>query len=343
MSGQTGARVVRPPRNDGFAAAANLGVAETRGDLVALLNEDALAGDGWLAAAAELLEDPTVGAVSPRVVLAGRFLEVLLNDEPSFASGDSRPLGRQLTTATLGGVDVLSGLTGTGVHPLEHGRTGERWRWTSGRVPFYVPLVESGDELDLLLNGEAVQPARVVDLLSSAGSYLRANGSVGGIGSQAPDDERLDIAEERFSLSAAALVTTRDVLAKVGGFAKRYVEGYEDTDWCWRGRLMGLRMFYEPAATVRLEAVTTGTLGVRRERHLAERNRLLTLVRNAPIDLAMAEMWRKRRGGGDDGVAELLPKVLPRALGERELLRRRWIMRPREIFERWAGVDVPVS
>jgi GT2 family glycosyltransferase len=210
---------VRPPRNDGFAAAANLGVAETRGDLVALLNEDALAGDGWLAAAAELLEDPTVGAVSPRVVLAGRFLEVLLNDEPSFASGDSRPLGRQLTTATLGGVDVLSGLTGTGVHPLEHGRTGERWRWTSGRVPFYVPLVESGDELDLLLNGEAVQPARVVDLLSSAGSYLRANGSVGGIGSQAPDDERLDVAEERFSLSAAALVTTRDVLAKVGGFA----------------------------------------------------------------------------------------------------------------------------
>jgi hypothetical protein len=105
---------------------------------------------------------------------------------------------------------------------------------------------------------------------------------------------------------------------------------------------MGLRMFYDPAATVRIEASTSGGLGVRRERHLAERNRILTLLRNAPIDLAIAETWRKRRSGSDDGVAELLSKVLPRALGEREFLRRHWTMRPREIFERWAGVDVPL-
>jgi len=57
----------------------------------------------------------------------------------------------------------------------------------------------------------------------------------------------------------------------------------------------------------------------------------------------MTEVWRKRRSGEDDGVAELLPKVVPRALGEREMLRRRWAMRPREVFERWAGVDVPLS
>jgi len=334
---------VRSRRNDGFAAAANRGVAATRGDVVALLNEDAVAGDGRVPAAAELLEDPTVGAVAPRVVLAGRFLEVVFDDESWFAGDSPRPLGRKLTTATVGGVDVLSRLAGAGIHGLELGPTGERWRWTAGRAPFYVPLVDTNDELDLLLNGEAVRPSRVVDLLCSAGSYLCADGSVGGIGSEAPDDERLDVAEERFSLSAAALVTRRDVLARVGGFVRRYVAQYEDTDWCWRARLMGLRMFYDPAATVRLEAGATNRPGARRERHLAERNRILTLLRNAPIELAMAETWRKRRGGGDDGVAELLPKVLPRALGERELLRRRWAMRPREIFERWAGVDVPLS
>jgi hypothetical protein len=107
---------------------------------------------------------------------------------------------------------------------------------------------------------------------------------------------------------------------------------------------MGLRMFYDPAATVRHEiGQTTVGLGLRRTRHLGERNRILTLLRNAPIEVAMKEAWRKRRAGDDDGVAELLTKAVPRALGERELLRRRWLMRPREIFERWAGVDVPVQ
>ncbi|MGO8875412.1 MAG: glycosyltransferase family 2 protein [Acidimicrobiales bacterium] len=338
---ELGARWVRAAGDAGVAAAANRGVAATQGDVVALLGENAVASDGWLAVASGLLEDPSIGAVSPRLVLAGRYLEVALGDEPPCADADSRTLGRRLTTATLGGVDVLSALVGAGVHPLETGPAGP-WRWTAGRLPFYAPLVDTHDDLELILNGEVVRPTRVVDLLSSAGSYLRADGYVGGIGSEGPDDGRLDVAEERFALSSSALVTRRDVWARVGGFAKRYRSLYEDTDWCWRGRLMGLRMFYDPAATVRLEAVALGGYAARRDRHLAERNRLLTLLRNAPIDLALAEALRKRRAGGDDGVAELLPKALPRALGERQLLRRGWAVRPREIFERWAGVDAPV-
>jgi hypothetical protein len=103
-------------------------------------------------------------------------------------------------------------------------------------------------------------------------------------------------------------------------------------------------MFYDPAATVRFDAPAQGGVGARREQHLAERNRILTLLRNAPLDIALAEAWHKRRSGhADDGVARLVTRLVPRALGERELLRRRWVLRPREIFERWAGVDVPAS
>lgn len=340
---RAGARFVRSRHNAGFASAANQGAAATRGSLVAFLDDDAVAGDGWLIASAALLEDPTIGAVAPRVVLAGRYLEVLLEDEPRFAGADARLVGRRLTEATLGGVDVLDRLAGPGVQPLEVGPTGGRWRWTARRARFYVPLVDTDDELDLCLNGEAVRPSRVVDLLSSAGSYLRDDGRVGDVGSENPNDERLDVAEERFSLSAAALVTRRDVLEKVGGFAARYVTLYEDADWCWRARLMGLRMFYDPATTIRREQhARGGGLGLRRARHLAERNRILTLVRNAPLDVAMREVWRKQRDAGDDGVAQVMTKMLPRALAERERWRRRWVMRPREVFERWAGVDVPL-
>jgi GT2 family glycosyltransferase len=331
------------PSDNGFASALNRGAEATRGDVVAFLNERAVAGDGWLAGAARLLEDPTIGAVSPRVVLAGRYLEIVLDDEPFLAGGDSRPLGRQLTTATIGGVDVIDRLRGAGIHPLEAGPTSDRRRWTAGRTPFYAPLVDTDDDIDVLLNDQPVRPSRVVDLLSSAGSYLRADGSVGGIGSEAPDGLRSMSPEERFSLGGVALVTRREVLERVGRFAGRYVSMYEDTDWCWRGRLMGLRMFYDPAATIRFEAPAPGGVGSRWEQHLAERNRLLTLLRNAPLDVALAEAWRKRRGDRDDGVAHLVPKLVPRALGERELLRRRWAVRPREIFERWAGVDVPAA
>jgi len=82
---------------------------------------------------------------------------------------------------------------------------------------------------------------------------------------------------------------------------------------------------------------------VRRRRHLAERNRILTLLRNAPLDVALREAWRKQRHAADDGVAEIVAKMVPRALAEREMSRRRWVMRPPEVFERWAGIDVPMN
>ena len=113
-------------------------------------------------------------------------------------------------------------------------------------------------ELTLRLNFEPVRASRVVDLLSSAGSYLREDGSVGDIGAATPNAERLDVTEERFALGVGALVTTVDVLGKIGDFEERYRTGYDDTDWLLEGRLMGLRMFYDPAATVRRAATGLG-------------------------------------------------------------------------------------
>lgn len=66
-SAARGARVVRSPVNLGFAGGVNLGLAEARGDVVVLLNNDALATPGWLAGLRGALDrEPGVGIAGPR-------------------------------------------------------------------------------------------------------------------------------------------------------------------------------------------------------------------------------------------------------------------------------------
>jgi GT2 family glycosyltransferase len=344
-----GAQVVRLRDNIGFPAGANAGAKHATGDILAFLNDDAQAGVGWLASATAALEDPTVAAVGPKLVLAGRFLEVCLDDEPWWAAGDHRSLGRQLSTVTLGDRDVLPYLVGPGIHDLESDPAAsdgqlKRWRWTTGRAPFYVPLPAGSDAVELCIDDETVRPRRVVDLLNSVGSYLRDDGYVGDIGADVADDEEFESWEERFAVTGAALVTTSDAWQKIGRFEPRYFAYYEDTDWCWRARLMGYRLLFDPTVTVRHErSATSGGVLSRRVRFLMERNRILTLLRDAPMGLAGRETWKKRTGGGDDGVADVIHRMLPRVLGERAILSRSWVLGPREVCERWAGVDVPAA
>lgn len=355
--GRRGVQVLRLAENEGFASGVNAGVATAHGDVVALLNDDAVACPSWLETSERALEDCDVAAVAPRILLASPFGEVALDDEEHFAPGDARALGRRLTSATIDGKDVLSALIGPGVHRLEQAPDGERWRWTAGRRCFYVPLPGKpdlgdqsqgglsqacGDALELVLNGEPVPVRRVVDLVNSAGSYLRADGYAGDCGAELPDDDRWRLPRECFAVSGTALVTTAAVLSRVGPFERSYFAYYEDTDWCWRARLQGYRIMYEPASTVRhVRGQTSGGTLAARTRFLAERNRILTLLRCAPLPLALREARRKWLGGGDDGVAGVLPRAFPAALAQRAQLRRRRALRSQEVYRRWAGVDVP--
>jgi len=62
-----GIEVILQDQPDGVAAARNLGIDHTETPLVAFLDDDARARQGWAVALATVLEDPQVGAVGGRV------------------------------------------------------------------------------------------------------------------------------------------------------------------------------------------------------------------------------------------------------------------------------------
>jgi GT2 family glycosyltransferase len=341
-----GARVVVTGRNGGFPYAVNIGVQAARGDVVALLNDDAMAEPGWLAGAARQLEDPSVGAVAPKLVFARPFAEIRLDDEPRRVGADPRALGRALRTATVAGGDVLPLLTGAGIHQLEHGQldgVDGPWRWTAGPVPFYLPVAEDDrpGELDLAINGEPVRVERIVRLINNAGSYLSAEGFGGDYGYLSADDGAFDAPAERFAGCGGALVFRREAFRRVGSWAADFFTYYEDLDWCWRARLAGLRCVYEPSGVVRhVGGVSTGGPDNPFVRRLANRNRLLCLARNGPASVLRREV--RRALTGDRATPELrrsLAGRLPAALAARAALSRRWKLPPAEVWSQWAGRD----
>jgi GT2 family glycosyltransferase len=63
------ALLVRRPRNGGFARAANDGMRSARGEVIALLNSDAVADPGWIAAVVDALSRyPRAGAIASKMV-----------------------------------------------------------------------------------------------------------------------------------------------------------------------------------------------------------------------------------------------------------------------------------
>lgn len=340
---RAGATAIRSPTNLGFAGGVNLGLRHAGGEIIGLLNDDAVAGPGWLDAAWDVLGDRTVAAVTPKVVLDGQFAEIVLDDAPWYSPGDHRPLGRLLRSVTVGDEEILESLVGAGVYDCERAVVdGEAqvWRWTSGTDPFYLPLRDPSQAGTIRINGEPIPPRALCTLINHAGNFLERHGIAGDYGYAAPDDGRFDHTAERFGFSGTAPVFRAETLDRLGGLAGPFFAYNEDTDWCLRARLAGLRIIYDPGATVRHRlSATSGGAASSFVRFLAQRNALLCMARNAPAAVAGPFVWRAVRGGADDRVRRSVMKKLPWAVASRLRMRRRWVVSPHEVWDRWAGAD----
>jgi GT2 family glycosyltransferase len=341
---QAGARVIRCAQNLGFAGGAHAGLAQVRHEVVGILNDDAVADPGWLASAARVLADPQVGAVTPKVVLAGYFAEVVPADTSWLSPGDARPLGRQVRSIEVDGVECLTAAVGTGLHEVEAGPIDgveATFRWTAGDRPFSVPVAGPGATPRVMVDGEEIAAGPVVRVVNHAGSFLRGHGVAGEYGAGVADDGRLDEPAERFGFSGTAPVFRSETLARIGSFAPQFFAYNEDTDWCLRAHLAGLRIQYDPTVRIsHLLSATSGGAGSPIVQRLAQRNALLCLVRNAPWPVAREHVAQRLRSGPAEGLRRACLAKLPWATITRLAMARKWQCTPEEVWSRWADQDL---
>lgn len=258
-----GVLVVETGRNGGFGAGVNAGIRARPADVYLLLNNDAVAEPGFAAALLATLEaEPDAGAVTARMLLAGRYRRL----EP----GAAAEVGAKSVTGHDGAAWVaVAGASGAVDAQGDAGAAGGA---TDG-----VELVNStGNEVTRSGNG------RDRDWL------VPADGDAGGSAARP--------AGEVFGFCGGAAALRAEALDAVGLFDESLFMYYEDTELSWRLRRAGWRVRYAPDAVVRhAHAASSGT-GSALFRSTNERNRLLVALRAAPAGVAARALARTIAG-----------------------------------------------
>lgn len=317
--------VLEPLENLGFGGGSNLGI-EHPGeyDYVALLNPDAEASPRWLDPLVETLEEnKTLGAASPKMVFAEQciFVKITVPDAGRLSEVDARDLGVRLVESevTINGIVQEEGLRyGQGWYGMEDPIGDEIFATWSGREATLMVPVEGTGLLRLRMSRSEVTevifetsevtrtanigpesewvtleiPAKRIDIIQNAGSELHIGGHGGDRGFRQPDQGQFDEARPIFSWCGGAVLLRPEYLNDVGSFDAPFFLYYEDLDLSWRGQRQGWNYAYIPTSVVRHHhAQSTGEWSPLFRFHV-ERNRLLTLVKNAPTACVLKEIGR---------------------------------------------------
>lgn len=289
-------RLVRSPSNLGYSAF-NQVIADLEGvDYVALINPDAAIDSGCLPALIDALgADRDLGAACPRILLKGAFREIQLE-----ISGHRRNY-----------LDLL-GVEGPANWHLSGPRVRRRWNrdvaWSVGdgtvlrvdstegeivrlRVranrPTRLKLQSGENAVETLLDrapGEVSIAAAGASarIIQNAGSIIGKHGLGINRGFHRVDGPPFDMAGDVPAWCGAAVLMRSRYLRDVGGFDPKFFLYYEDLDLSWRGLVRGWRYRYVPEAVVfHAHSMTIGH-GSRVYEFHHERNRLLTVTKNAP-------------------------------------------------------------
>ncbi len=277
-----------------------------------------------LAAALDL--DPRLGAAAPKILFADMFHEVEISRLfPDSANGITEPVclsGVRVNGARVDErVSFDEGFGGPS--PFDPDAYEEFARWTThgGRVRIKSSGESPVESMKVSLRLGARVPGTVLlrtelgsyemrvgepgkgsredsmwvecdvsgksfDLLNNVGSEIYLGGSSGDRGFLERDRGQYDEPIEVSAWCGGAVLLRKKYLDEVGLFDEAFFLYYEDTDLAWRGRLAGWRYAYVPDSLVRHRHAQSSVAGSELFLFQVERNRVLVLIKNAPLSLA---------------------------------------------------------
>ena len=286
-------------------------------DYVALVNSDAIVEQNWLAPLVDRASsDESIGAVSPKILLADRFVEIPVTIRGAHA-GSSTPI--VVRGVSVNGEDVFGRTHVASGGGRSSDRTGifERLSDTCTlRVPVLVD-VESGSLVQLQIEVEAFHECvlslagseqvefavlagdrlsislavgtQTVDVVNNVGSWLDDSWVGHERGLYEVDAGQYDNLVDIGTWCGAAVLLRARHLEDVGVFEESFFLYYEDTDLAVRGRGRGWRFVLEPTSVVRHIHSASTIEGSSVAAHYIERNRLLLVVRHAPASAVFRE------------------------------------------------------
>jgi len=344
--------VVRNPANLGFAGGNNVVMRAPPTPFVVLLNNDARPEPTWLRRLLAPMLDPDgarLAATTSKVLFQPRFLEAEFQTPEFQPPEDPRALGALISRiqVAVGAAteDVTEGvLWERGAYGPEQ-LAGMRFRWTRPRGTLLIPMGDhptTPDDLRLIVTARAEQPkpltltwpggtatfalttedtshdipipagTTLADVINNVGGVFHAPGYGADRGYQEVDQGQYDQPEDVFLLCGAAVCLRTQALSEVGVFDDRFFMYYEDTDLSWRFRAAGWNIRYVPDAVVRhLHSASSVEWSPFFTFHV-ERNRLLTVAKNAPARLAAGQALRFQLT-----TASMLRRALVTAMRER--------------------------
>ena len=140
-------------------------------------------------------------------------------------------------------------------------------------------------------------------VIQNAGALLLSDGGGGDRGTGEPDRGQYDQREEVFGFCGAAALLRRRMLEDVGLFDESYFMYYEDLDLSWRMRLRGWSVLYEPAARVIHDHAASSVEWSPSFTFHADRNRLFTILKNAPAGQLLRSFRALLRRAATPGTA----------------------------------------
>lgn len=128
--------------------------------------------------------------------------------------------------------------------------------------------------------------------LDGAGDEMGRNGYPRRRGGGEPDRGQYEQPEEVFSATGGAALYRREALERVGPFDADLGAYYEDVDWGFRARLLGLCTRYVPTAVCFHMGSATTSRQPGRYASLIVRNQVLVMIKNFPAGLLLLHLPR---------------------------------------------------